>query len=190
MRKFLKRKESSEAKSQPCKLGVVKIRKIAPILCQVYKVIFMRIISLQNLHIDSKTYIFSITIKSLCPKCIFWWMFQLILMGLYCLHVSAATGCVLQWVIMAWFQEGAYGTVWYKVDFPPNPLHRHSAHVLLAYPKGTAMEYFYIVLSFILFFLWDQKCDVCWIWYNTAHNPAIQWSFCVRAKLMRGSVTL
>ena len=51
-------------------------------------------ISLQNLHVDSKTYILLNTFKSFCPKCIFRWMFEQISMDLYCLHVSAATGSV------------------------------------------------------------------------------------------------
>ena len=58
--------------------------------------------------------------------------------------------CSLEWVIMAWFQEGAYGTVWYKVDFPQNPLHGHSVHTV-AYQKGPAMEYSYIYI-YIFFF--------------------------------------
>ena len=49
-------------------------------------------ISLQNLPIDSKTYIFWNTFKSFCPKCIFWWMFEPISRDLYCLHVSGGGG--------------------------------------------------------------------------------------------------
>ena len=39
-------------------------------------------IPFQNLYIDSKTDIFLNTFR---PKCIFWWMFEQIPTGLYCL---------------------------------------------------------------------------------------------------------
>ena len=38
-------------------------------------------ISLQNLHIDSKIYIFLNTFKTFRPKCIFWWRHEQIPMG-------------------------------------------------------------------------------------------------------------
>ena len=61
-------------------------------------------ISLQNWHIGSKTYIFSNAIKSFPPKCIFWLMFEQKPTGLYCLHVSVATGYIqIGWAIIAWF---------------------------------------------------------------------------------------
>ena len=51
-------------------------------------------ISLQSLHVDSQTYIFSNIIKSFCPKFNFWWMVEQMPKGLYCLHFSSAIRCV------------------------------------------------------------------------------------------------
>ena len=51
-------------------------------------------ISLQNLHVDSKTNIFLNTFKSYCSKFIVWWMFEQISTDIYCLRVSAANGSV------------------------------------------------------------------------------------------------